>query len=107
MEELHVELVVLHDQDGFGHPNVPLRPTRPGRAVAASMTASPIAIRSQVLCCYGRCETLRKRKHFVVDGAHLTREKVAEMLNFYGVVAIIRQRRQAMVNQSYDLGNLS
>jgi hypothetical protein len=69
------------------------------------VTASPIANRSPVLSRYGRCETLRKRKQFVVDGAHLTREKVAEMLNFQGVVAITREPRKGMVNRCYDPGN--
>src|SRR4051794_21752666 len=32
-EELHIELVVLHDQDGFGHPVPPIKDLRRGRPV--------------------------------------------------------------------------
>jgi hypothetical protein len=43
VEELHVELIVFHDEDGFGHPDVPLRPeaVTPEMARPAARTTGP------------------------------------------------------------------
>src|SRR5205085_11242942 len=57
VEELHVELVVLHDQDGFGHPappavparlplpvSKPERPRRPRRANGQNLSKTLVAM---------------------------------------------------------------
>ena len=46
VEELHIELVVLHDQDGFGHPPIP-SPVRDALHAAASGSGSPVEARAE------------------------------------------------------------
>ena len=55
VEELHVELVVLDDQDGFGHPPIPHQPRRASAARvprSAAKQTSPI--------CYGKANNRMK-----------------------------------------------
>ena len=52
VEELHIELVVLHDQDGLGHPPLPLVP---GPMRSAPWRGAPVAPpRKLVPKCYGK-----------------------------------------------------